>query len=98
MTDVHPQIWMHNFSSSVAAMIFEYQRNGYVVKAVQMSPSIYNKMANIMGRDPDNICGFIIEIIGEDEGLISQLMREGNDEPDDDDIKEYVGIRAEPIC
>ncbi len=100
MNEVHPQVWLHNFTSSVAAMILEYQTQGYAVKAIQISPSIYNNIASIIGRDPDTLCGFIVEIIEDDQTLIKKLMAEDTDPEDitEEDLDGYVGLRADPIC
>lgn len=103
MEKAHPQVWLHNFTNGVSDLIAEKQARGYVVKAVQVSPSIFNKITSIMGLEPNSICGYIIEIVPPEKVLFERLMNEDldysdEDEIDESDIEGYVAIRAEPIC
>lgn len=104
MEKAQPQVWYYNFSSSVAAMIDEYKKAGYVVRAVKVSPSIYNKIANILGHEPDNMLGYKLEVMWDEEYISEKLksMHEDELENEDeaitnDDCEGYVGLRADPI-
>lgn len=90
-------VWVRNFTLGVSEMIQEYTRAGYKIKAVQVSPNIYNILEEHYQSRPTDILGYRIEILGGDDATI-KYVKENEAAPTDDDLSSYVGLRVDPIC
>lgn len=89
-----PQVWLYNFTCSVSQLILEEIDAGYSVKAVVISRSIFEKMTEITGYEPTQICGYVIELLPELE--VDPDALEYFDEQEDE-LRNYVGLKSFPV-
>lgn len=94
------QEWYFNLTVGISNLIKEEQQLGYMIKAVVVSSFIASKIENIIGHEPTQICGYVLEILPDvefEEGFDS-FTNEDGETYTQDDVDGYVGLRTEPIC
>lgn len=90
---VDPQVWYYNFKKGVSALLKEEIAAGYTVKAIVVSYKIAKKIEDAIGYEPNNILGYKLEILDEQEFV----FEEDEDEQTRSDREGYLGFRSVPI-
>lgn len=95
---VDPQIWLHNFTQSVSFLIKSEIKDGYRVKGVIISRFLFDKMTQVLGYEPNSICGYVLEVYAEsDFEFINETEIDDEDAYGQNDIDGFISIRSEPI-